>query len=207
MPRDIPVGNGRLLVTFDDRYQVRDVYFPHVGQENHGGGAPFRFGVHSDVPGEHRSHMYWTSDGSWHVRQRYLRDTLTTSVSMDNQDLRLAVYCNDVVDFNRNILVRKIKLKNLAGQLIEAKKQLDSSGARAYKFEVSGHTDSVGDAAKNKKLSEKRAEVIVKEMVARGVPRSEIIAVGRGSEQMLAKPDNTEAKRAQNRRYEIQVRL
>jgi OmpA-OmpF porin, OOP family len=99
------------------------------------------------------------------------------------------------------------KLKNLAGQLIEAKKQLDSSGAKAYKFEVSGHTDSVGDAKKNKALSEKRAEVIVKEMIARGVPRSEIIAVGRGSEQMLEKPDNTEAKRAKNRRYEIQVRL
>jgi len=99
------------------------------------------------------------------------------------------------------------KLRNLAGQLIEAKKQLDSSGARAYKFVVSGHTDSVGNAAKNKALSEKRAAVIVKEMVARGVPRSEIIAEGRGSEQMLEKPDNTEAKRAKNRRYEIQVRL
>ena len=99
------------------------------------------------------------------------------------------------------------KLRNLAGQLIEAKKQLDSSGARAYKFVVSGHTDSVGNAAKNKALSEKRAAVIVKEMVARGVPRGEIIAVGRGSEQMLEKPDNTEAKRAKNRRYEIQVRL
>ena len=39
MPRDIPVGNGRLLVTFDDRYQVRDVYFPHqceLGCVGHG---------------------------------------------------------------------------------------------------------------------------------------------------------------------------
>jgi outer membrane protein OmpA-like peptidoglycan-associated protein len=99
------------------------------------------------------------------------------------------------------------KLKNLAGVLIEAKKQLDTGGARNYKFEVSGHTDSSGDAAKNKALSEKRAEVIVKELVSRGVPRGEIIAVGRGSEQMLVKPDNTEAKKAKNRRYEIQVRF
>ena len=35
MPRDIPVGNGRMLVTFDDKYQIRDLYYPHVGQENH----------------------------------------------------------------------------------------------------------------------------------------------------------------------------
>ena len=42
--RDIPVGNGSLLVTFDEKYQIRDVYFPHVGQENHTEGFPFRFG-------------------------------------------------------------------------------------------------------------------------------------------------------------------
>jgi GH15 family glucan-1,4-alpha-glucosidase len=35
MPRDIPVGNGRLLVCFDQNYCIRDLYFPHVGQENH----------------------------------------------------------------------------------------------------------------------------------------------------------------------------
>ena len=99
------------------------------------------------------------------------------------------------------------KLKNLATVLIDAKKQLDQAGVKSYKFEVSGHTDSTGDAAKNKALSEKRAEVIVKELVARGVPRSEILAVGRGSEQRLVKPDDTEAKKAKNRRYEIQVRL
>jgi OmpA-OmpF porin, OOP family len=99
------------------------------------------------------------------------------------------------------------KLKRLANVLIEAKKQLEAAGVKSYKFEVSGHTDSTGDAAKNKALSGKRAEVIVKELVARGVPRGEILAVGRGSEQMLVKPDNTEAKKAKNRRYEIQVRL
>ena len=49
MPRDIPVGNGRLLVTFDRHYQIRDLYFPHVGQENHAGAGPCRFGVYADV--------------------------------------------------------------------------------------------------------------------------------------------------------------
>jgi outer membrane protein OmpA-like peptidoglycan-associated protein len=99
------------------------------------------------------------------------------------------------------------KLKNLAGTLVDAKKQLDSGGVKNYKFEVSGHTDSSGDAAKNKELSEKRAAVIVKELVSRGVTKGEIIAVGRGSEQMLVKPDDTAAKKAKNRRYEIQVRF
>ncbi len=39
MPRDIPVGNGQLLVCFDHDYCLRDLYFPHVGQENHLGGS------------------------------------------------------------------------------------------------------------------------------------------------------------------------
>lgn len=114
MPRDIPVGNGRLLITYDDKYQIRDIYFPHVGQENHAGHGPCRFGVWTDVPGKGRHRLYWTSDEGWQIRQRYLRDTLTTSTSLDHRELRLALYCNDVVDFHRNIFVRKIKLKNLA---------------------------------------------------------------------------------------------
>jgi len=113
MPRDIPVGNGQLLVNFDHQYQIRDLYFPHVGQENHGGAGPCHFGVYCDVPGQEKSLLAWSSEG-WNIRQRYLRDTLTTSVSLDHRELRLALYCNDVVDFHRNILVRKIKVKNLA---------------------------------------------------------------------------------------------
>ncbi|MCY1046857.1 OmpA family protein [Corallococcus sp. bb12-1] len=99
------------------------------------------------------------------------------------------------------------KLKKLSAALIDAKKQLDGAGVKSYKFEVSGHTDSSGDAAKNKKLSEQRAQTLVKELVARGVPRGEVIAVGFGSEKLLVKPDDTAAKKAKNRRYELQVRL
>jgi OOP family OmpA-OmpF porin len=99
------------------------------------------------------------------------------------------------------------KLKNLTNVLVEAKKRLDSAGLSNYKFEVSGHTDTTGAAAHNKELSGKRATVIVKELVARGVPQGEIVAVGMGSERPLIKPDDTESKRAKNRRYEVQVRL
>ena len=48
MPRDIPVGNGSLLVNLDQTYQLRDLYWPHVGQENHTGGHPSRLGVWVD---------------------------------------------------------------------------------------------------------------------------------------------------------------
>ena len=58
------------------------------------------------------------------------------------------------------------KLKKLSSALVDAKRQLDSTGVHAYKFEVSGHTDSTGDAAKNRTLSEQRAQTIVNELVS-----------------------------------------
>ena len=91
--------------------------------------------------------------------------------------------------------------------LIDAKKQLNSANLQNFKFEVSGHTDSSGNAAHNKDLSQKRAQVIVKELIARGVPEKEIVAVGKGSEAPVVKPDDTPAKKARNRRYEVRVRL
>jgi outer membrane protein OmpA-like peptidoglycan-associated protein len=39
------------------------------------------------------------------------------------------------------------------------------------------------------------------------VPDKEIVAVGKGSEAPLVKPDDTPAKKARNRRYEVRVRL
>ncbi|HEX8954481.1 MAG TPA: OmpA family protein [Polyangia bacterium] len=99
------------------------------------------------------------------------------------------------------------KLKKLADALVDAKQKLTAAGVAAYKFEVSGHTDSSGKAEHNKELSGKRAAVIAKELVKRGVPEKDIISVGMGSERPLVTPDNTPAKKAKNRRYEIQVRL
>lgn len=99
------------------------------------------------------------------------------------------------------------KLKNLANTLIEMKKKLSVSGVTDFKFEVSGHTDSSGKPEHNRELSGKRAATIAREMVARGVAQKEIISVGRGADQPLVTPDDTPAKKAKNRRYEIQVRF
>lgn len=99
------------------------------------------------------------------------------------------------------------KVRSLANTLAEVKKNLKVAGVTSYKFEVSGHTDTTGSAARNKELSAKRAAVIVKELVAKGVAPAEIISVGLGSERPLVKPDNTPAKKAKNRRYEIQIRF
>ncbi|MEM9914409.1 MAG: glycoside hydrolase family 15 protein [Planctomycetota bacterium] len=120
MPRDIPVGNGQMLVTFDQHYRVRDLYFPHVGQENHVGG-PCRFGVWAKLPEadghdeRRKARVYWSDDG-WDTTLKYQADTLATDVTLRNDALRVELRCTDVVDFNRPVLVRRIEVANLTEQ-------------------------------------------------------------------------------------------
>jgi OmpA-OmpF porin, OOP family len=99
------------------------------------------------------------------------------------------------------------KARRLAEAVVDAKKRLEKAGVRSFRFEVSGHTDSSGSAAHNKELSRRRAERMRGELAARGVPGGDIVAVGAGSERPLVKPDDTPAKKARNRRYEVQLRL
>ena len=99
------------------------------------------------------------------------------------------------------------KSQKLANEIVDVKKYLQSQGYGGFKFVVTGHTDSSGDPAKNKELSQRRAEVMVKELISKGVHKDDIEALGMGSERMLVKPDNTPAKKAKNRRYEVEVRF
>ncbi|GAB3725892.1 OmpA family protein [Luteimonas pelagia] len=69
-------------------------------------------------------------------------------------------------------------------------------------IEVAGHTDSVGDAAYNQRLSEQRAATVAGYLAGRGVIRDRMITIGAGETRPIASND-TEAGRAQNRRVEI----
>ena len=99
------------------------------------------------------------------------------------------------------------KARRLADAVVSAKKKLEQSGVHSFKFEVSGHTDSSGSASHNEELSRRRAERMKKELARKGVPDGDVVAVGMGSKRPLVKPDDTAAKKAKNRRYEVQVRL
>ncbi len=35
MPRSLVLGNGTMLATFDEFLQLKDFYYPHVGEEDH----------------------------------------------------------------------------------------------------------------------------------------------------------------------------
>jgi len=70
------------------------------------------------------------------------------------------------------------------------------------KLEVQGHTDDVGDDAKNLKLSQDRAQAVVDYLVSKGVAAERLTAKGYGETKPVA-PNDSSANRAQNRRVEF----
>ena len=114
MPRDIPIGNGSLLLAFDSNYRIADLYFPRVGMENHAAGR-FRFGVWAD--GE----LTWVEDAKWSKSLGYLRDTLVTDVTLSNEEAGLRLRCYDGVDSESNVFLRKIVVRNLRAERRQVK--------------------------------------------------------------------------------------
>jgi outer membrane protein OmpA-like peptidoglycan-associated protein len=73
----------------------------------------------------------------------------------------------------------------------------------ALKVQITGHTDSTGDANANQNLSERRAKTVKQTLIDKyGVDPSRLTAKGYGAEQPLLTND-TEQGRAINRRVEL----
>jgi outer membrane protein OmpA-like peptidoglycan-associated protein len=74
----------------------------------------------------------------------------------------------------------------------------------SLKIAVEGHTDSVGAAATNQTLSDKRANAVREYLVGAGIPSDHIVAAGKGEEAPIA-TNKTTAGRQQNRRVELVI--
>ena len=72
------------------------------------------------------------------------------------------------------------------------------------KVTITGHTDNVGSAASNMKLSQNRAINIKKMLVERGIPADRITTVGKGETEPI-ESNATPEGRAKNRRIEITI--
>jgi len=113
LPRDIPIGNGSLLILFDKKGLLRDLYFPSVGSENHAQGHVFRVGVW--VNGV----FSWIDGEGWERSLDYEDDTLVGRIELVNKTLGIEIIMRDVVDFHENLYVREITAKNLTTEFIE----------------------------------------------------------------------------------------
>ena len=110
MPRDLPLGNGTLLVNFDSAYHLRDIYYPHVGQENQTDGHVNHTGVW--VGGR----FAWLDDAGWERTLLYEHETLVTDVTLHHPDLEITLHFSDAVDFYRPVFMRHITATNHSDQ-------------------------------------------------------------------------------------------
>jgi glucoamylase len=115
MPRNLPLGNGVLQVNFDLQHQLVDLYYPHVGGENHALGYPFRTGLW--VGGQ----FSWTSDASWRRTLRYQPETLVTDATLEHPALGIRLRFAECVDFHVNAFVRRVSVANLSAQSREVR--------------------------------------------------------------------------------------
>lgn len=81
----------------------------------------------------------------------------------------------------------------------------------AIEVRVEGHTDSKGTDTYNRRLSQQRAEAVVKYLVAKGVAPARLDAVGLGESRPIAPNENPDGSdnpqgRAKNRRTEFHIK-
>jgi outer membrane protein OmpA-like peptidoglycan-associated protein len=74
-----------------------------------------------------------------------------------------------------------------------------------FKIEISGHTDAVGDAKTNLRISLLRAQSVALYIVSQGIEKERIVAKGFGSAKPIASNDQEEEGRELNRRIEVLV--
>ncbi len=118
---------------------------------------------------------------------------------------------SDLDDYDVVKVVTVYFAVNKADLSAEAKASLDelaakAPGAKNYKVEVQGFTDSTGDFDKNLELSQKRADAVVQYLaVMHNIPLRRIeTPMGYGATKQVT-DDKTKAGQAQNRRVEVRV--
>lgn len=107
MPRQLVIGNGRMLVNFDSEANMRDLYYPFVGQWNHIQGNKNSIGIW--VEGK----FSWCDEVGWEKNLKYRRDSMVTCVRMINKELGVSININDTVHYEDNIYLKKLIVKNL----------------------------------------------------------------------------------------------
>ena len=101
------------------------------------------------------------------------------------------------INFDTGLATLKPDAAEVIGEIVKALKSKPQ-----LKVKLEGHTDNVGNAAANKKLSDDRAKAVMTAIIAKGIDKARLSAEGFGLEKPIA-DNNTEGGRAKNRRVEL----
>lgn len=153
----------------------------------------------ADMAGQHADSAGQTANAAGQSAQDAVNRVDTLSGVVANLDNYTSVSDVSVTfAFDKAVLTSadKQELDDFAGKL-------DST--KGYLLEVTGGTDSVGDAQYNYQLSQKRADAVVNYLATKyNVPPHKFYLIGIGKDQQVAS-DKTSAGRAKNRRVEVKL--
>ncbi|GAA4030517.1 hypothetical protein GCM10022386_13070 [Flavobacterium cheonhonense] len=112
-----------------------------------------------------------------------------------NKSAEVIVLENVLFETNKTVLLQE-SFETL-NQLV---KQLQAN--KSVQIEIRGHTDNIGEEAKNQILSEQRAKAVLDYLVSQGIEAKRLSYHGFGSTQPIASNDTNEG-RTKNRRVEF----
>jgi OOP family OmpA-OmpF porin len=133
--------------------------------------------------------------------KKFVRDVFYDMVEDSPSRSMAPAVCETITLGNLNFGFDKYQItKEMEPALEQALAVLKGSSCK--QFTIEGHTDSVGTVAYNQKLSERRANSVVKWLAAKGLDAGKLVAKGMGK--LAPKFDNKTAEgRHLNRRVEI----
>ncbi len=115
------------------------------------------------------------------------------------EDGRLAIIDNVYFKYNKDVILEKSYplLRNVAKVL--------NAHTEVTMVHVEGHTDTRGNDAYNKDLSQRRADSVVRFLVEEGVNSSRLKGIGYGEERPKIENATSKDEHAQNRRVEFRL--
>ncbi|MDR7072739.1 glycoside hydrolase family 15 protein [Fictibacillus barbaricus] len=106
MPRHLVLGNGKILINLDQNLQMRDIYYPYVGQQNHVQGHANRLGA--SINGS----FSWLSSNDWVINPGYHKDSLVTLSFATNHKEGITLKIEDAVHQREDMFMRRITVIN-----------------------------------------------------------------------------------------------
>ncbi len=108
MARAIVLSNGQLSVALDARGLAHDIYFPHVGYEDHVRGHYIhRLGAYVD------GGMHWfDEDHGWEITVQCEEKALASMIVARHQGLALEITFKDIVYNEKPVFLRRLSITN-----------------------------------------------------------------------------------------------
>lgn len=196
----VKVFDGKITTEEYDRYNKQD---PNKGNEGDIGYSDEQIKFYL-IRSKDKGNIYVqfssnNAGGKLHILQEEAFKQTITKVTADEiaKDLtekgKSILYINFDID-KSTISTDGIELVNEIATALKKNTSL--------KIAIEGHTDNTGDAAHNKKLSNDRANAVLRTLATQGIDKSRLSAKGFGAERPLV-ANNSEDNKSKNRRVEL----